>query len=165
MSGFSDGRVNRMTGRVIWWVLAVATWGIAALLGAIAVAIAATSWPAGVLPALFPAACAAMVATLPFWERLCRTTEHRGRVRTIHREVPASRAEMLAALKAAEIEIAEAADKMHVLGLNHPGDYPGCPSGAGRALREDKAFMAELAQRFRKAAREARDAFTTAGGS
>lgn len=59
-----------------------------------------------------------------------------------------------AALTTAKIELGEAADKMHVLGLNHPG--------GNRYLDEDKAFMLTLAQRFDAAEEAARAAL--AGG-
>jgi hypothetical protein len=52
--------------------------------------------------------------------------------------------ELLAALKQAEIEVAEAADKMHVLGINHPGRI----NSQTNYLAQDKEFMGELAQRF-----------------
>lgn len=63
------------------------------------------------------------------------------------------------ALKAAEIEISEAADKFHVFGLNHPGGF-GLRGMAATHLNEDKAAMKELATRFSFAGGAARTVAT-----
>lgn len=57
-------------------------------------------------------------------------------------------ADALKALEAATVEVGEAADKMHVLGLNHPGGSP--------MLNEDRTFMLQLARRFNDASSTAR---------
>jgi hypothetical protein len=63
---------------------------------------------------------------------------------------------LVAALKEAEQELLEAADKMHVLGLNHPGGT--------RWLDEDKEFMAQLSDRFSASGRAIRATIALARG-
>jgi hypothetical protein len=64
----------------------------------------------------------------------------------MHPPLPSAREERLAkALRAAQGELAEAADKFWVIHCNHPGEV------CGRAQGEDKAFLATMSKRMQAA--------------